>query len=76
VTGKELLLGGVYGAAFGDALLAAYAIGDYKSIEELEMRVKFRGSIKPNLNNTKLYQKKIEQYIQLYEQTKELMHQN
>ncbi len=75
-TGKELLLGGVYGAAFGDALLAAYAIGDIKSIDELEGRVEFRGNIKPNLNNTKFYQSKIDQYIQLYEQTKELMHQH
>ncbi len=75
VTGKQLALGSTYGAAFGDTLLVAYSIGDISSLKEMEDLVEFKGTIEPSSSNTERYKKYVEGYIQLYEQTKTLMHQ-
>ena len=73
-TGKELLLGGVYGAAFGDALLAAQGTGAIKSTQDMEKRVRFNGVIRPDPQKTAIYDPLVEDYIRLYEQTKQIMH--
>lgn len=74
VSGRELLLGGVYGASFGDALLAALGVGRFGSVEELAKLVSFNGAIHPNSTHTALYAPKLDMYTELYERNKDLMH--
>lgn len=74
ITGKQLELGGVFGAAFGDALLAALGTGGIAGVEELEKLVSYRGRVLPNVENTARYAACVDRYSMLYEQTKELMH--
>lgn len=74
ISGREILLGGVFGAAFGDALLAALGVGRFSSIEELSRHVSFNGVIRPKAENTKLYQPMLDIYTELYERNKDLMH--
>ena len=74
ICGRELLLGGVFGASFGDALLAALGVGRFASMEELATHVAFAGNILPNRENTGKYQPLLEMYTRLYERNKDLMH--
>ena len=73
-TGRELLAGGVFGAAYGDALLAMKGCGELTSIEEMKAMITYNSSIKPNMKNTEKYQPLIDAYIDLYVQTREIMH--
>ena len=72
---RELLLGDVYGAAFGDALLAALGTGCFRGIDDITKRIQFRGSIQPNTAHSNVYQKGLSIYTRLYEQTQILMHE-
>lgn len=74
ITRRELMLGDIYGAAFGDALLAALATGHFSSIKDISNRIRFRGKITPNEEKGSIYQKYLSIYTKLYEQTKDLMH--
>lgn len=74
ITGKRLLLGGVFGAAFGDALLAALGTGGIASAAELEKLIAYRGDIAPNAEHTRQYAPCVDRYTALYELTKQLMH--
>ncbi len=74
IAGRELLLGGVFGASFGDALLAAKGVGRFASMEELAACVSFNGAVRPNAENTALYRPKLDMYTELYERNKDLMH--
>lgn len=74
ISGRELLLGGVYGASFGDALLAGLGVGCFSGVDDLAKRVGFNGTITPNPANTKTYAQLLDVYTELYESTKHLMH--
>lgn len=74
VTGKSMYLGGVYGASYGDALLAAKATGFIKDEKELESYISYRGEIEPDEERHHKYQPYLEKYIELYENTKDIMH--
>lgn len=74
VTGMEIYIGGVYGACYGDALLAAYATGTFKSISELEELVHIEKKVVPDFERTKFYRPYIEKYKELYKVTKDIMH--
>jgi Sugar (pentulose and hexulose) kinases len=74
ISGKELQLGGVFGASFGDALLAALGVGRFASVADLGRLVTFNGTVTPNYDNSKIYQPKLAIYTELYERNKDLMH--
>ena len=74
VTGQKLMLGGVYGAAFGDAMLAALGTGTFASVDEMERVVKFNGDISPDKEKKEFYASYVDKYIALYERTKDIMH--
>lgn len=75
VAGQELLIGSTFGAAFGDALLAAYGTGALKSLKEIEARVTFQGHVEPDLEQTQQYSHYVDVYTKLYKCTKECMHE-
>jgi xylulokinase len=72
--GRELLLGGAYGASYGDALMAALGVGRYSSVDDIARRVAFTGGVRPNPANAEAYARGSEIYTLLYEQTRDLMH--
>jgi len=72
-TGRELRLGGVYGAAYGDALLAALATGGISGINELRAMLRFGERVAPDMNNHGIYAKYAALYTELYETNKNLM---
>ncbi|MDR1611410.1 MAG: carbohydrate kinase [Planctomycetota bacterium] len=72
--GRELLLGGAYGAPYGDALMAALGVGRYASVDDIARRVTFTGGVRPNPANAEAYARGLEVYTRLYEQTRDLMH--
>lgn len=74
VTGKNLYLGGVFGASFGDALLAAKATGYIRDEKEMEAYIAYRGEIEPDQKRHRQYQPYLSQYIELYKDTKDIMH--
>lgn len=74
ICGRELLIGGVYGASFGDALMAGLGVGRFASVDDLAKMVAFNGSVKPIPANTAFYRPNLDIYTELYEDTKNLMH--
>lgn len=74
ISGRDLLIGGVFGAAFGDALLAALATGHFSSIEEINKILRFKDQVKSNALNQEIYGKYKKAYSRLYQDTRELMH--
>lgn len=71
VTGKNLSLGGIFGASFGDALLAAKAVG---VVRDLNGFISYHGEYQPDSSRHKKYKKYIKLYTKLYEDTKDIMH--
>lgn len=63
------------GASYGDALMAAMAIGAVSSVEELKSLIKVKHIIKPDMEKHQKYQELLKIYIELYERNKDLMHQ-
>lgn len=62
------------GAAYGDAMLAALAVGHYKSLDELNSIVRIQGCVEPDAANHERYQPLTRQYKALYESTRHIMH--
>jgi ribulose kinase len=59
----------------GDAILASYGAGVYRSIEEaVSKMVKIRSKIEPDLENTEKYKYYVDKYIETYPAMKDLMH--
>ena len=62
------------GAAFGDALLAALAVGHYRDQRELEEKIEIEYSVGPDQERTASYGPFRERYGRLYAATKDIMH--
>ena len=73
VTGRELLLGGIYGAAYGDALLAMLATGN-ADVPGIRGMLRFNGAVIPDWGNHAVYSRQAALYAELYEKTKDIMH--
>lgn len=74
VTGKDMYIGSIYGASYGDALLAAKAVGYIKDEKELKKYINYQGIITSDWERHEQYQPYLDSYIDLYQQTKEIMH--
>ena len=61
------------GSAYGDALLAAVGVGILNDLTESKKWIQYRKHIKPNPDNSDIYQTLYAIYRQLYQQTKNLM---
>lgn len=61
------------GASYGDAFLAAIAVGLLKGIEDAAKWVKIRGTVEPDQNNSEIYDTKYNLFRELYIRTKSLM---
>jgi xylulokinase len=62
-------------ASLGVALLAGWAVGEYKSLAEaVQQTVKIKRTFIPNLKNKKIYDRKFQIYQQIYPLLKELNH--
>lgn len=64
-----------FGAAFGDAIMAALGGGAYSSWAELEKVIEPARIIQPNMEAHKVYQARKPLFRALYENTAQLMHQ-
>jgi xylulokinase len=73
VCGKRLFIGGVYGAAYGDTLLAALGTGAFASVEDISKLVGYSDEVLPDFNNTVKYKPFVDVYTQLYQRNKDLM---
>jgi xylulokinase len=62
------------GAAYGDALLAAVAIGALPSVEDATRWVSYAQVVEPRSVNREVYARGYATYRELYERTKDLMH--
>lgn len=65
-----------FGAAFGDAIMAALGGGAYSSWSELEQVIEPAQVIQPNMEAHKIYQKQREVFDLLYKNNRDLMHRN
>lgn len=63
------------GASYGDALMAALAHGAFKNWQELSDNIQIEKVCIPNPENFKIYRKQGKIFKELYEVTKEFMHQ-
>jgi len=74
VTGREIEIGSVFGASFGDALMAAHAEGTVKDIRKLLAGMTEPKKMVPDQERHGQYQPYVEKYKKLYVSTKDLMH--
>ena len=63
------------GASYGDALMAALAMGRFRDFSELEQAIHLENTIWPNQENHEIYKKLRTVYDRLYLATKDLMHE-
>lgn len=63
------------GAAYGDSLLAALSIGFYKDMKDVFKRIKMKKTILADVNKTTQYTFYMKKYTELYQLTKEIMHE-
>ena len=63
------------GAAYGDAMIAAVGTGGFKGYDELEQYIEPGIRIEPRKENQKIYGPLKKIYHELYQKTKDLMHQ-
>ncbi len=74
VTGMEQIVPEqTIGASYGDAFLAGLAIGMLQKTD-LSQWVRYKYVISPNKNNHEYYQQFYKRYLDLYEQTKGIVH--
>ena len=64
-----------FGAAYGDALMAALAGGAFADWNELSKQIQVKKTYTPNPENFPMYRKQGKIFNKLYEATKEYMHQ-
>lgn len=76
VLGREVCTANItFGAAYGDAIMAALGGGAYQSFRELEKAVRPARVIQPNMENHEIYKKQRKIFAELYQNTKDLMHE-
>lgn len=64
-----------FGAAYGDALMAALAGGTFADWNELSTKIQVKKTYIPNSENFSLYRKQGKIFNKFYEATKDYMHQ-
>ena len=75
ITGEEIHTANVtIGAAYGDALMAAIAVGHIEKFSDIRNYITEGVSYKPNKKNHEIYKKYHAMFNELYETTKNLMH--
>lgn len=62
-----------YGAAYGDAFLAALGLGWYDKLEEIDSWVDYTEIIEPQTKDAEVYETYYQLYREIYEQTKKSM---
>lgn len=62
-----------YGAAYGDAFLAALSLGWYDRLEEIDAWVEYTAVIQPQTENASIYDQYYRLYQDIYKQTKASM---
>jgi len=62
-------------APIGDAFMAGVGVGYYEDLKECSRIIKKATTLKPDAANTQIYNDYYRIYRQLYEQTKDLMHE-
>ena len=73
ICGRPLSSGQAFGAAYGDALLAALGSGHIADVADLKSRVTLGPTYQPDPGRHRRYQPYVRLYQQLYQQTKNLM---
>lgn len=63
------------GAAYGDAMLAALAVGHYPDLETLSRLVRMKGKSVPEMSNHEVYRPLARKYRDLYLATSKIMHE-
>ncbi len=64
------------GASYGNAFLAGYAVGLFKEPTDIKNWVHMEKSVKPNKDNEKIYNERMQTYLSLYKANKNLMHKS
>lgn len=62
------------GASFGDAILAGLGVGILKSPKEVKDWIRINYITEPNMESKPIYDRNKEHYWQLYQRTKDIMH--
>jgi xylulokinase len=76
ISGKDQNVAEIsWGAAYGDALLAALGVGHYKDTLDVAKNIKLKITLKPDSNNTNIYKPYKDKYDRLYKVTKDIMHE-
>lgn len=73
VTEKEIYIGSVFGAPYGNAILAAYATGEFDSLAQVDKILEFQDIVRPDPSTFPVYRKQLQIYTDLYLKTKDLM---
>ena len=76
ILGKPIQIPSVtIGASYGDALMAALAVGRFRDFEHLHQAIHIQSTVQPDLERHRLYQPLKELYGKLYQANRDLMHQ-
>ncbi|MDD3174042.1 MAG: FGGY-family carbohydrate kinase, partial [Herbinix sp.] len=76
ILGMEITIPEDYqSSAYGDAMMAAIGVGTLKDFKDLKAALPKGTVIKPNMENHKIYEKYYKNFIKLYLNNKELMHE-
>jgi xylulokinase len=62
------------GASYGDALLAGFGIGVFKSAAEIKKLIKIKYGTEPDMEKNKKYEPLKRHFASIYEKTKDIMH--
>lgn len=74
ICNKSQVIGtNIFGASYGDALLAMFSCGRFSSVDEMNSVLKYGKTILPNIENLKIYEKLSKIYEKLYLLNKDLM---
>lgn len=73
ICGKPFSIGMAFGAAYGDALLAAKGIGHYENLDALRAQIRLESHVSPDPDRHSQYVPYLKIYQDLYQQTKNLM---
>ena len=76
ITGKPQQVPAItLGASYGDAFLAGLGVGVFDSYQDINTWLRHHRTIEPNPENTAKYERYMRIYLELYQRTKDLMHE-